>query len=239
MPRTKLTKKVTNKRNRNSTIDELRVNAIGEVDRGKCTFSPPFSSEIIFRFRKKKYVFICKLTIIFCVCVCAEMEAILVDFTFKQEQKRDQIRNHINNTRSKLSANILTMKIGYLKELLEQSVCTYDQVQDQISSNMGVLANITNQTLNNMNITSSAKVSRTDDGKMHIIIVLLRFFFVFAFFLGGLVLTKNNIICLFFSPHLLFVQTMLPQINPNFHAFVIKTTISHIASMHNNNPHKS
>lgn len=38
MPRTKLTKKVTNKRNRNSTIDELRVNAIGEVDRGKWNF---------------------------------------------------------------------------------------------------------------------------------------------------------------------------------------------------------
>lgn len=113
---------------------------------------------------------------------CAEMEAILVDFTFKQEQKRDQIRNHINNIRSKLSANILTMKISYLKELHEQSVSTYDQVQEQLSSNMGVLANITNQTLNNMNITSSGKVSRTDDGKTHI---LLDFFlFVFALFSG-------------------------------------------------------
>lgn len=111
------------------------------------------------------------------------MEAILVDFTFKQEQKRDQIRNHINNIKSKLSANILTMKIGYLKELLEQSVCTYEQVQEQMSSNMGVLANITNQTLNNMNITSSAKVSRTDDGKMHINIVV---FVVFSSFLCSL-----------------------------------------------------
>lgn len=71
MPRTKLTKKVTNKRNRNSTIDELRVNAIGEVDRGKCTFSPPFSSEIIFRFRKKKICIYMQINDYFvCVCVC-------------------------------------------------------------------------------------------------------------------------------------------------------------------------
>lgn len=34
MPRTKLNKKVANKRNRNSTADELRINAMGEVDRG-------------------------------------------------------------------------------------------------------------------------------------------------------------------------------------------------------------
>lgn len=95
------------------------------------------------------------------------MEAILTDFTFKQEQKRDQIRNHIINVRSKMPANILTMKMGFLKELLEQSVYTYDQVQEQMNSNMGVLANITNQTLNTINITASAKVSRTDDGKIN------------------------------------------------------------------------
>lgn len=35
MPRTKLTKKVTNKRNRNSTADDLRVNAMSDIDRGK------------------------------------------------------------------------------------------------------------------------------------------------------------------------------------------------------------
>lgn len=35
MPRTKLNKKVTNKRNRNSTADDLRVNAMSDVDRGK------------------------------------------------------------------------------------------------------------------------------------------------------------------------------------------------------------
>lgn len=35
MPRTKLNKKVTNKRNRNSTVDDLRANAMGDVDRGK------------------------------------------------------------------------------------------------------------------------------------------------------------------------------------------------------------
>lgn len=97
--------------------------------------------------------------------VRVEMESILTDFTFKQEQKRDQIRNHINNIKSKLPANILALKIGYLRELLEQSLSTYDQVQEQMNSNMGVLANITNQTLNTLNITASAKVSRTDDGK--------------------------------------------------------------------------
>lgn len=35
MPRTKLNKKVANKRNRNSTADELRINAMGETDRGE------------------------------------------------------------------------------------------------------------------------------------------------------------------------------------------------------------
>lgn len=34
MPRTKLNKKVTNKRNRNSTADELRTNAISDIERG-------------------------------------------------------------------------------------------------------------------------------------------------------------------------------------------------------------
>lgn len=33
MPRTKL-KKATNKRNRNSTVNEIRINAIADVDRG-------------------------------------------------------------------------------------------------------------------------------------------------------------------------------------------------------------
>lgn len=36
MPRTKLTKKIqTNKRNRNSAVDDLRLNAMSDVDRGK------------------------------------------------------------------------------------------------------------------------------------------------------------------------------------------------------------
>lgn len=34
MPRTKLNKKITNKRNRNSTADDLRANAMADVDRG-------------------------------------------------------------------------------------------------------------------------------------------------------------------------------------------------------------
>lgn len=35
MPRTKLNKKATNKRNRNSSVDKIRANAISEIDRGK------------------------------------------------------------------------------------------------------------------------------------------------------------------------------------------------------------
>lgn len=42
MPRTKLNKKVTNKRNRNSTADDLRVNAMSDVDRGKYNIFFPF-----------------------------------------------------------------------------------------------------------------------------------------------------------------------------------------------------
>lgn len=34
MPRTKLTKKATNKRNRNSAADDLRANAMSDVDKG-------------------------------------------------------------------------------------------------------------------------------------------------------------------------------------------------------------
>lgn len=35
MPRTKLNKKITNKRKRNSAVDDLRSNAMSDVDRGK------------------------------------------------------------------------------------------------------------------------------------------------------------------------------------------------------------
>lgn len=34
MPRTKVPKKPTNKRNRNSTADDLRTNAMSDVDKG-------------------------------------------------------------------------------------------------------------------------------------------------------------------------------------------------------------
>ncbi|XP_055315133.1 borealin isoform X2 [Sitodiplosis mosellana] len=125
MPRTKLNKKVTNKRNRNSTADDLRVNAMSDVDR--------------------------------------EMETMLTEFKFKQEEQRDQIRNRIANIKSKLSTALLEMKIGVLKELTEQSMKSYEQVQDHINTNSGPLANITNQTLNSISM-SSAKVSKTDDG---------------------------------------------------------------------------
>lgn len=145
------------------------------------------------------------------------METILTDFTFKQEQKRDQIRNHINNIRSKLPANILAMQIGYLRELLEQSISTYDQVQEHTSSSMGVLANITNQTLNSHNITASAKVSRTDDGKIclqftiafdncvhkrHSVMVFM-LFACFFLYIWLLVLTEKTV---FFPPSLLSIR---------------------------------
>lgn len=91
------------------------------------------------------------------------MEAMLTEFKFKQEDQRDQIRNRIANIKSKLSTALLEMKIGVLKELAEQSMKSYEQVQDHINTNSGPLANITNQTLNSISI-SSAKVSRTDDG---------------------------------------------------------------------------
>lgn len=91
------------------------------------------------------------------------METMLTEFKFKQEEQRDQIRNHIANIKSKLSSAFLDIKIGVLKEWAEQSMKTYEQVQEHLNTTSGPLANITNQTLNSMNM-SSAKVSRTDDG---------------------------------------------------------------------------
>lgn len=91
------------------------------------------------------------------------MENMLTEFKFKQEEQRDQIRNKIANIRSKLTSAFLEMKIGTLKDLVEQSMKTYEQVQEHINSTSGPLANITNQTLNSISM-SSAKVSRTDDG---------------------------------------------------------------------------
>lgn len=92
-----------------------------------------------------------------------EMETMLTEFKFQQEEKRDQIRNHIANIKSKLSTALLDMKIGILKELAEQSMKSYEQVQEHVNSTSGPLANITNQTLNSISM-SSTKVSRTDDG---------------------------------------------------------------------------
>lgn len=92
-----------------------------------------------------------------------EMETTLTEFKFQQEEKRDQIRNHIANIKSKLSSALLEMKIGILKELAEQSMKTYEQVQEHVNSTSGPLANITNQTLNSI-IMSTTKASRTDDG---------------------------------------------------------------------------
>lgn len=93
-----------------------------------------------------------------------EMETMLTEFKFKQEEQRDQIRNRIANIKSKLSTALLEMKIGILKELADQSMKSFEQVQEHINTNSGTaLTNITNQTLNSISI-SSAKVSRTDDG---------------------------------------------------------------------------
>lgn len=93
------------------------------------------------------------------------------DFKFKQEQKRDQIRNHIKNVRAKLQAIILDMSLGSLQGLYEQSYRTYDQVQEYMNS-ANVLTNITNQTLNSISM-SVKKVSRNgDDGKFFPIIFM-------------------------------------------------------------------
>lgn len=91
------------------------------------------------------------------------METMLEEFKFHQEEKRDQILNHIANIKSKLSSAILNMKIGTLKELAEESMNTYEQVQEHVNSVNGPLANITNQTLNSVSM-STKKISRTDDG---------------------------------------------------------------------------
>lgn len=89
----------------------------------------------------------------------------LSDFKFKQEQKKDQIRNRIKNLKTVLPAIILDMTLDSLQELFEQKCKTYDQVQEKMST-ANVLSNITNQTLNCVNM-SVKKVSRNaDDGKI-------------------------------------------------------------------------
>lgn len=112
-----------------------------------------------------------------CVTLHIEMEAILTDFKFAQEQKRDKILNQIANIKSKLPAVILDMKLGYLQTLFEQSFNTYEQVRDHMNATNGALANITNQTLNSISISSMKKSTRTDDGKYgffgHIFSILL------------------------------------------------------------------
>lgn len=91
------------------------------------------------------------------------MDTMHTEFKFKQEEQRDQIRNHIANIRSKLSEAFLELKMGVLKELAEQSIKTYEEVQNHINKTSGPLANITNQTLNSISM-SVKKLSRTDDG---------------------------------------------------------------------------
>lgn len=102
------------------------------------------------------------------------METMLEEFKFQQEEKRDRILNHIANIRSKLSQTVLDMKIGMLKELAEQSMKTYEDVQEHVNTINGPLANITNQTLNSVSV-SSKKVSRTDDGNVYFGKFLTRF----------------------------------------------------------------
>lgn len=112
-----------------------------------------------------------------------EMETMLTEFKFKQEEQRDQIRNHIANIKSKLSSAVLDLKIGMLKELAEQAMTTYEQVQEHTNSTNGPLANITNQTLNSINISSAKKISRTDDGM---------FFIYFSIFVRSLFHTHTQ-----------------------------------------------
>lgn len=106
------------------------------------------------------------------VLFCIEMETMLTEFKFKQEEQRDQIRNHIANIKSKLSSALLEMKIGILKELAEQSFKSYEQVQEHVNTTNGPLANITNQTLNSISMSTSKKVSRTDDGTYFVVFFL-------------------------------------------------------------------
>lgn len=103
------------------------------------------------------------------------MDLMLTEFKMQQEEQRDQIRNHIANIKSKLSTALLDMKLGTLKELAEQSVISYQQVQDRLNSTTGPLANITNQTLNSISMSTS-KASRTDDGKCFGIYICLTVF---------------------------------------------------------------
>lgn len=100
------------------------------------------------------------------------METMLTEFKFKQEEQRDQIRNHIANIKSKLSSALLEMKIGILKELAEQSFKSYEQVQEHVNTTNGPLANITNQTLNSISMSTTKKVSRTDDGTYFVVVFI-------------------------------------------------------------------
>lgn len=109
------------------------------------------------------------------------MEAILTDFKFAQEQKRDKILNQIANIKSKLPAVILDMKLGYLQTLFEQSFNTYEQVRDHMNATNGALTNITNQTLNSINISSAKKSTRTDDGKYDFSSIIVNFSCCFGF----------------------------------------------------------
>lgn len=82
------------------------------------------------------------------------METMLEEFKFQQEEKRDQILNHIANIRSKLSQSVRDMKIGMLKELAKESMNTYEQVQEHINTINGPLANMPNQTLNSVSMST-------------------------------------------------------------------------------------
>lgn len=127
------------------------------------------------------------------------MEGLLTDFKFKIEQKRDQIRNHITNVKSKLSQAILDIKIGDLRKLYDQhSLKTYESVQDHMTITNGALANITNQTLNNM--SSAKKSSRTDDGEYILSFPNYFNFFFFSHLRCWFLFTKQILVFLsFFS----------------------------------------
>lgn len=101
------------------------------------------------------------------VCRFSELEGMLRDFNFQQDQKWNRIRNNLKNIKVKLSPQVLAMTFGELEDLYGQGFKTYDDVQAHINKNP--LGNITNTMLSASHNHMSAKAAkRTDDGKSRV-----------------------------------------------------------------------
>lgn len=120
----------------------------------------------------------------------------LSDYKFKQEQKRDQIRNHIRNLKFKLPTSILEMTLGHMQELFHQNYKTYDQVEEHMN-NKNVLTNITNQTLNSLSMSVKKVSSNADDGEF---LWLIFFLLHIPTLYGGLVLFLLTLFSFFYAP---------------------------------------